>query len=74
MGKGEGCEGYYCLLIAIFCNVSADEARLLYWHGPEHPVCRKILAKRLPLEDVGDDVGMHFGKEQPPVTDRQGGN
>lgn len=33
-------------MIAIFCNVSADEAWLMYWHEPEHPVCQRILKKR----------------------------
>ena len=46
MGKGDEYAGYYCLMIAIICNVSADEAWLMYWHEPEHPVCQRIFKKR----------------------------
>lgn len=50
MGKGEEYAGYFCLMIAIFCKVSADEAWLLYWHGPDHPICQRILGKKIPVE------------------------
>lgn len=46
MGKGDEYAGYYCLMIAIFCNVSADEAWLMYWHEPKNPVCQRIMKKR----------------------------
>jgi len=39
--------GYYCLLIAIFCGVDVTEAKLIYKYGPAHPLCRKILGKKL---------------------------
>lgn len=52
MGKGDENAGYYCLLISIFCHVSADEASLLYWYGPEHPVCQRILRKKISSEEA----------------------
>jgi len=39
--------GYYCLLIAILCDVDVAESKLLYKYGPAHPLCRKILKKKL---------------------------
>lgn len=50
--------GYYCLLIAIFCEVNAEEARKLYQYGPEHPVCQKILKKHIRDPSLG-----HIGRE-----------
>lgn len=44
--------GYYCLLIAIFCNVDATEAWIMYEYGPSHPVCRKILNKKVTISNV----------------------
>lgn len=50
--------GYYCLLIAILCDVDVTESKLLYKYGPEHPLCRKILKKKLRVEGAED-----MGKE-----------
>ncbi len=44
--------GYYCLLIAILCDVDVAESKLLYKYGPKHPSCRKILKKKLRMEGV----------------------
>ena len=44
-------EGYYCLLIAIFCDLDVTEARKMYKYGPEHPLCQKILNKKIRLPD-----------------------
>ena len=44
--------GYYCLLIAIFCDVDVTEAKLIYKYGPGHPVSRRIFRKKLKVEDV----------------------
>lgn len=35
--------GYYCLLIAILCDVDVAESKLIYKYGIGHPLCRKIL-------------------------------
>ncbi|MCD7883539.1 MAG: hypothetical protein LUI87_07520 [Lachnospiraceae bacterium] len=45
-GKNDEYAGYYCLLIAILLEVDAQDARLLYQYGPEHPLCRKRLQER----------------------------
>lgn len=42
-------EGYCCLLIAILCNLDATEARKMYKYGPDHPLCQKILKKKVRL-------------------------
>lgn len=39
--KGDEYKGYYCLLIAILCNLNAAEASTMYEYGPDHPLCRK---------------------------------
>lgn len=44
-------EGYYCLLIAILCNVDAAEAQKMYKYGPDHPLCQKILKKKVRLSE-----------------------
>lgn len=44
--------GYYCLLIAILCNVDVAEAKLIYKYGPGHPVSRRIFGKKLKVEGV----------------------
>lgn len=44
--------GYYCLLIAILCEVDVTEAKLIYEYGPRHPVSRRISRKKLKVEDV----------------------
>ena len=41
--KDDEYKGYYCLLIAILCNLNAAEASTMYEYGPDHPLCRKIL-------------------------------
>lgn len=45
--KDETMAGYYQLLIAIFCNLNAREARYLYDYGPAHPVCRRMMYRKL---------------------------
>ena len=44
--------GYYCLLIAILCEVNVTEAKLIYKYGPGHPVSRRIFDKKLKMEDA----------------------
>ena len=44
--------GYYCLLIAILCGVDAAESKLLYKYGPGHPLCKKILKKKLTAKET----------------------
>nr|WP_300826473.1 hypothetical protein [uncultured Schaedlerella sp.] len=44
--------GYHCLLIAILCGVDATESKLLYKYGPGHPLCKKILKKKLTAEET----------------------
>ncbi|MCI8727762.1 hypothetical protein [Sporofaciens musculi] len=44
--------GYYCLLIAIFCEVNVTEAKLIYKYGPAHPVSRRIFRKKIRMEGV----------------------
>lgn len=39
--------GYCCLAIAILCNLNADEARKMYQYGPEHPLCQKMLKRKV---------------------------
>lgn len=45
--KGDEYKGYYCLLIAILCDLNAAEASTMYEYGPDHPLCRKILKKKV---------------------------
>ncbi|WP_270609532.1 hypothetical protein [Blautia massiliensis (ex Durand et al. 2017)] len=45
--KDDEYKGYYCLLIAILCDLNATEARKMYKYGPDHPLCRKILKKKI---------------------------
>ena len=39
--------GYYCLLIAILCNLDVYESILMYKYGPDYPLCQKILKKKV---------------------------
>ncbi len=39
--KDDEYKGYYCLLIAILCDLNAAEASTMYEYGPDHPLCRK---------------------------------
>lgn len=34
--KGDEYKGYYCLLIAILCDLNAAEASTMYEYGPAH--------------------------------------
>lgn len=45
--KDDEYKGYYCLLIAILCNLNVAEASTMYEYGPDHPLCRKILKKKV---------------------------
>lgn len=45
--RDEEYAGYCCLVIAILCNLNADEARKMYKYGPEHPLCRKFLNSKV---------------------------
>lgn len=44
--------GYYCLLIAIFCNLDVTEAQMMYDYGPEHPICQKFLKRKIHLPEI----------------------
>ena len=44
--------GYHCLLIAILCGVDVAESKLLYKYGPGHPLCKKILKKKLTAKET----------------------
>lgn len=44
--------GHYCLLIAIFCDLNADEARKMYEYGPDHPLCKKIMSRKVRKEGL----------------------
>ena len=46
--------GYYCLLIAIFCDVDATEAKLIYKYGPGHPISKRIFRKKIRIEGAKD--------------------
>ena len=52
--KDETMAGYYQLLIAIFCNLNAREARYLYDYGPAHPVCRRMMYRKLKHQKRGE--------------------
>ena len=52
--KDETMAGYYQLLIAIFCNLNAREARYLYEYGPTHPVCRRMMYRKLKHQKRGE--------------------
>lgn len=45
--KDEEYAGFCCLAIAILCNLNADEARKMYKYGPDHPLCQKIIRKKV---------------------------
>ena len=53
--------GYYCLLIAILCNLDVYESILMYKYGPDYPLCQKILKKKVRIENTDkmtdDEVG-----------------
>ena len=56
MSTEEEYRGYYCLLIAILCDLDAADAQVLYEHGPDHPCCRKLLKRKaqiLEMENTG---------------------
>lgn len=44
--------GYYCLLIAILCDLDASEAWKMYEYGPNHPICQKFLKKKVKFPEV----------------------
>lgn len=50
--RDEEYAGYCCLAIAILCNLNADEARKMYEYGPEHPLCRKILSRKVRMSGL----------------------
>lgn len=50
--RNEEYAGYCCLAIAILCNLNADEARKMYKYGPDHPICQKILNKKVRMTGV----------------------
>lgn len=54
--KDETMAGYYQLLIAIFCNLNVNESRYLYEYGPAHPVCRRIMHKKLKYQKEGEGL------------------
>jgi len=39
--------GYYCLLIAIFCDLDSNGARIMFEYGPKHPFCKKYKKKKV---------------------------
>ena len=45
--RDEEYAGYCCLVIAILCDLNADEARKMYQYGPDHPLCRKIRQRKV---------------------------
>lgn len=45
--------GYYYLMIAIFCGLNANQAWMLYWHGPDYPACRRIMQKKVREQEPG---------------------
>lgn len=49
--------GYYCLLVAIFCDLDAAKARMLYEYGPDHPACQRFLKKKLHIEGTEKEDG-----------------
>ena len=44
--------GYYCLLIAILCDLDATEAQKMYKYGSDHPLCQKILKKKVKIPET----------------------
>lgn len=44
--------GYYQLLIAILCGLNATEAKFMYEYGPNHPVCKRFMKKKLKRQDT----------------------
>lgn len=50
--RDEEYAGYCCLVLAILCNLNADEAQKMYQYGPEHPLCQKILRKKVQKEGL----------------------
>ena len=42
--------GYYCLLIAILCDLNVEESKKMYKYGPNHPLCKKIMGKKVRIE------------------------
>ena len=61
MAKWDEDSGYYCLLIAILCNLDVYESILMYKYGPDYPLCQKILKKKVRIENTDkmtdDEVG-----------------
>lgn len=62
MEKWDEDSGYYCLLIAIFCGLDAYESILMYKYGPSHPLCQKILKKKVRIEGVEEMKGNEMGE------------
>ncbi len=54
--------GYYCLLIAILCNLDVYESILMYKYGPDHPLCQKILKKKVRIENIDNMTGNEVGE------------
>ena len=52
--KDETMAGYYQLLIDIFCNLNVNEFRYLYEYGPAHPVCTRIMHKKIKYQKEGE--------------------
>ena len=58
--KDDEYKGYYCLLIAILCDLNAAEASTMYEYGPDHPLCRKILKKTGHKKAQGNRTGSGY--------------
>lgn len=69
--KDEEDKGYYCLLIAIFCGLNAYEARMVYKYGPRHPLCQKILKKKVQISREEKQDEKRMGKRMKEL--RQAG-
>ena len=59
--KDDEYKGYYCLLIAILCDLNAAEASTMYEYGPDHPLCRKILKKKVRKPSIKKAQGIRNG-------------
>ena len=45
--RNEEYAGYYCLVLAIVCGLNAAEAWKIYQYGPDHPLSKKILKRKI---------------------------
>lgn len=54
---------YYCLLIAICCELDAYEARMVYEHGPNYPPCRRMLKKKVRIGKKEWKTKTQIGKQ-----------